>query len=124
MAENTAPTDDQILALAQTIKAERGIPLVEAMDFAANKLSRGKKAIDTEFTLHLNLKPKVAKFYRDSFAGHPDKTVEEWMAQWVTQLLQQQRGQALARTREDLDIEKDRANTLRRSAFLEKTGGL
>lgn len=116
------PTDDEVLALANEIKAERGIPLTEAMILAEQKLLK-PAGIDTEFTIHLDLKPKVAKFYRTEFGKHPEKSVEECMAIWITQLLQIQRGQALARFREDLEIVEGESRTVRRSAFLAQQPG-
>lgn len=116
-------TDEQILELAQEIKAERGIPLVEAMDIASSKLRNGGAEIDCTFTLELELKPRVAKFFRENFAGHPTMTVEERLASFVTMHLNRLRGEALARSRAEGDIQEGKANTLRRSTFLARTGG-
>lgn len=122
MAEQPV-TDEQILELAQQIKAERGVPLVEAMDIAATKLTNQGREVDCTFHLTLELKPRVAKFFRDSFAGHPSMTVEERLAAYLTMHLNRLRGEALSRTRAEADIQEGQANTLRRSTFLEKTAG-
>jgi len=116
------PTDDEILALAQEIKGERGVTLVEAMDIAAHKLTNQGAEVDTRFEIVLDLKPRVAKFFRESFSGHPTLTVEERLAAFLVMQLNRLRGEALARTRSEADIEEGQANTLRRSTFLEKAG--
>lgn len=118
------PTDDEILALAQSIKAEKGLPLAEAMDEAIRRLTRRGDDIDCTFTLTVQLKPRVARFYRKEFAGHPTLSVEERLSKFVEMKLNEIRGQALARSRADPDIQEGQANTLRRSAFIEKTAGL
>jgi hypothetical protein len=111
-------TDDEILALAQEIKTERGVSLVEAMDIASVKLNNAGKEIDCNFKLDLTLKPRVAKFFRDSFSGHPDLSVEERLSKFVEMQLNKLRGEALARTRSEAEIEEGKANTIRRSTFL------
>lgn len=115
-------SDDEILALAQEIKADRGISLVEAMDIAAIRMENKGKEIDCDFTLRLTLKPRVAKFFRESFAGHPTLSVEDRLAQYLVMYLNRLRGEALARTREEGDIVQGQSNTLRRSTFLAKVG--
>lgn len=117
-----SPTDDEILELAYQIRDERGLPLVEAMDIAATKLANAGAEIDCTFDLRIELKPRVAKFFRESFAGHPDLSVEERLAKFLEMQLNRLRGEALARTRQDADITDGKAVTLRRSVFLEKTG--
>lgn len=121
MSEQIENNDDQILSLAQEIKTERGIPLVEAMDIAAHKISNAGKEIDCIFKLEIELKPRVAKFFRSSFSGHPTLSVEERLSKYLAMVLNRLRGDALARTRSEADVEEGRANTLRRSTFLEKT---
>jgi len=116
------PTDDEILALAQEIKGERGVTLVEAMDIAAHKHTNQGDEFDTRFEIVLELKPRVAKFFRENFSGHPTLTVEERLAAFLVMQLNRLRGEALARTRSEADIEEGQANTLRRSTFLEKAG--
>lgn len=115
--------DDAILELAQQIKIDRGISLVEAMDIAAIKLRSGGKEVDCVFNLRLELKPRVAKFFRDNFAGHPTLNVEERLALFLTMHLNRMRGEALAKSRAEADIQEGQANTLRRSTFLARTAG-
>lgn len=112
------PTEDQILELARKIKDREGLSLTDAMIKAEQKLT--KPTADCEFTIKLTLKPKVAKFYRKEFEGHPDLTVEERLAIWVGMLLQQQRGQALVRHRAEMKVQEGRVVTVRHSAFLEQ----
>lgn len=114
-------SDEAVLDLAQQIKAEKGVSLIEAMDMAAIRLQGGGE-VDCTFHLTLTLKPRVAKFFRDSFSGHPTLTVEERLAAFITMQLNRLRGEALARTREEPEIEKGQAATLRRSSFKAKTG--
>lgn len=113
-----APTDDEILTKAQEIKAERGISLVEAMDIASAQLTNGGKEVQTTFELKLELKPRVAKFFRESFAGHPTLSVEERLSLFIAMHLNQLRGQALAQTRVEAEIGEGQAATIRRSTFL------
>ena len=116
-------TDEQILELAQEIKADRGVSLVEAMDIASTKLNNAGQEIDCTFNIELTLKPRVAKFFRESFAGHPDLSVEQRMALFIAMQLNKLRGEALARTRSEADIEEGKANTIRRSTFLARNLG-
>ncbi len=115
-------TDEQVLELAQEIAAEKGLPLVEAMDLAAARLSK-PSGVDTTFELTLELKPRVAKFFRESFAGHPSMTVEERLARFLEMQLNRLRGEALARTRTEAEITDGEAATVRRSTFLERNLG-
>jgi hypothetical protein len=117
-------SDEAILERAQEIKKEKGIPLTEAIDIAATEAYRAASAIDTEFTITLNLKPRVAKFFREEFAGHPELTVEERMAVYIETILNRMRGQALARARKDPEIEQGKAHAVSRSSFLQQTKGL
>lgn len=117
------PTDGEILADAQKIVTERGIGLLEAMEIAAHRLANRGKEIDCEFNVKLVLKPRVAKFIRESFAGHPELSVEERLARFLEIQINQIRGRALAATREDLEISEGQAATVRRSTFLEKYAG-
>lgn len=112
--------DDQILADAQRIKQERNISLVEAMDIAAAKAANRGQEIDCVFHLTIELKPRVAKFFRESFAGHPTLSVEERLAAYLAMVMNRMRGEALVRTRAEADIVEGQANTLRRSTFMEK----
>lgn len=116
-------TDDEILVEAQRIKAERGISLVEAMDIAAAKMANAGKEIDCSFEITLELKPRVAKFFRDSFAGHPTMSVEQRLGKFLEMQLNRLRGEALAKTRAEADIVEGQANTIRRSTFLERNLG-
>lgn len=116
-------TDEQILELAQEIKTDRGISLVEAMDIASTKLNNAGQEVDCTFNIELTLKPRVAKFFRESFAGHPDLSVEQRMALFIAMQLNKLRGEALARTRAEADIEEGKANTIRRSTFLARNLG-
>lgn len=115
-------TDDEILELAQRLKAERGMSLVEAMDLASAKLANHGGEIDCTFRIELQLKPRVAKFIRDSFSGHPTMTVEERLAAFLAIQINRLRGEALARTRAEGDITEGEATTLRRSTFLARIG--
>ena len=117
------PTDDQILELAQEIKADRGIPLVEAMDIASAKLHNAGQEVNCVFDLKVTLKPRVAKFFRQSFAGHPTMSVEERLAAFLAMTLNRLRGEALSRTRAEAEISEGGANSIRRSTFLERNLG-
>lgn len=127
-----APTDDEILALAQELKVKKGLSLQEAMDLAAIRL-RPKGEIDCEFNLTVTLKPRVAKFFRDEFAGHPTLSVEERLAVYVAMTLNKIRGQHLARVREEAQVGNAKIPdapqkgergpmAMSRSAFLDATG--
>lgn len=120
--DNQAPSDEEVLELAQKIKAEKDIPLVEAMDIAANRLTKNSKDVDCDFEMTITLKPRVAKFFRREFSGHPTLSVEERLALYLGGVMNRLRGEALARTREDLQITEGKANTVRRSSFLEQSG--
>lgn len=123
MSDQTV-TDEQILELAQELKAEHGISLVEAMDMASAKLNKAAgKEIDCEFLLPVTLKPRVAKFFRDTFSGHPDLTVDQRMGKYVEILLNKVRGEALVRTREEPEVRKGEAVSVRHSTFLERNLG-
>lgn len=115
--------DDELLELAQEIKAERGCSLAEAIDMAHARLSKAAGEVDTRFEVTLELKPRVAKFFRESFAGHPTMTVEERLAAFLVMQLNRLRGEALARTRQEAEITEGEARTVRRSTFLERHGG-
>lgn len=115
--------DDAILERAQAIKAERNISLVEAMDIAAAQFANAGREIDTVFEIRLELKPRVAKFFRESFADHPTMTVEERLGAFLTMQLNRLRGEALARTRTEAEITEGTAATIRRSTFLERNLG-
>ena len=124
---NDAPTDDEILIAAQEIRAkDPEISLTDAMIRAEKKLTKDNPI--TVFKLELHLKPRVAKFYRDEFAGHPELSVEERMALWITGLLNEQRGRSLQRARENNsnatvpETTGNKALAMSRSKFLEQTG--
>jgi hypothetical protein len=118
------PSDEEILERAQDIKQEKGISLAEAMDLAVLQLTRASSSIETVFELRLELKPRVAKFFRDEFAGHPSLTVEERLAKYLEMQLNRMRGQALARSRKDPEIREGEAHAVSRSSFLQQTKGL
>lgn len=116
--------DAAILARANEIKAEKGISLTAAIDQAALELARAEHEVDTRFELVIDLKPRVAKFFRDEFAGHPTMTVEERLAKFLEIQLNRLRGQALSRARKDPEIGEGEAYAVRRSSFLQQTKGL
>jgi hypothetical protein len=118
------PSDEEILERAQAIKKEKGISLAEAMDLAVLQLTRAGSSIETVFDLRIELKPRVAKFFRDEFAGHPTLTVEERLAKYLEMQLNRMRGQALARSRKDPEIGEGEAHAVSRSSFLQQTKGL
>lgn len=113
-------TDDQVLELAQEIKENKGISLLEAMDIASSQLENQGQEIDCVFNLEVTLKPRVAKFFRETFSGHPKLSVEERLALFVAMQMNKIRGDALARTRAEADITDGKANTIRRSTFMER----
>jgi hypothetical protein len=116
-------TDDELLERAQQIKADRGCSLAEAMDIAQGQAAKAASGVDTTFHITLELKPRVARFFRQSFDGHPTMSVEERMAKFLEIQLNKLRGQALAQTRiEATEATEGEARTIRRSVFLQNHG--
>jgi hypothetical protein len=116
-------TDDELLERAQQIKADRGCSLAEAMDIAQGQAAKAASGVDTTFHITLELKPRVARFFRQSFDGHPTMSVEERMAKFLEIQLNKLRGQALAQTRiEATEATEGEARTIRRSVLLQNHG--
>jgi hypothetical protein len=116
-------TDDELLERAQQIKADRGCSLAEAMDIAQGQAAKAASGVDTTFHITLELKPRVARFFRQSFDGHPTMSVEERMAKFLEIQLNKLRGQALAQPRiEATEATEGEARTIRRSVFLQNHG--
>jgi len=124
IVSDQTPSDEDILELAQSIKKEKGIPLAEAMDIAGHRLAKAGANMQTTFELTIELKPRVAKFFRDEFAGHPTLTVEQRLAKFIEMQLNRLRGQALARSRKDPEISEGQAHAVSRSSFLQQTKGI
>jgi hypothetical protein len=94
------------------------------MDIAQGQAAKAASGVDTTFHITLELKPRVARFFRQSFDGHPTMSVEERMAKFLEIQLNKLRGQALAQTRiEATEATEGEARTIRRSVFLQNHGG-
>lgn len=105
-------TDEQILDLAMKIKEERGISLVDAMEMAAKKLSP-KPAIRTSFNVQLEVKQKVGRWICESFGGHPTLSIEDRLAVYIAQTLNQKRVQSIRDNEMPSEIPKGSAITVR-----------
>ena len=96
-------TEDELLAKARKLREKHPhLTLGEAIEEIERVAANGESEINTRFELTINLKPRVAKFFRETFANPPKpfKSDEEWMAAWLVKILNQQRGQALAKSRD------------------------
>lgn len=116
-------TDDQILELAQEIRATHGGTLTDAMIQAEHQLTKSKikDGIDCEFTMTVTVKPKVAKFFREQFPPTARHTTEERIAIWLAQYMNMKRGRVLSATREPGKVGEGEATTVRHSEFLAQT---
>lgn len=120
---NQVDNDAEILALANEIKEQKGVSLLEAMEIAEGRINRRGDEVDCVFRLEITLKPRVARFFRDSFKGHPSLTVEERLSIYLAGILNRLRGEALARTRAEAEIIEGKAHTIRRETFVERNLG-
>jgi hypothetical protein len=90
MTKQPLNDDDRLLNLARDLVKERGIGLMEAMEIAEERL-QPKPTFQTEYTITLKLKPRIARWVEEVFGGHDTYTIEERMAAFLAPYLAQAR---------------------------------
>ena len=114
------PTDEEILELAQTIKAEReGLSLTDAMLIAEDELQPVAE-IPADFTVTIPVKKRVAGWILREFGGHPQLSVEERLGAYLATVLSRSRVQAIRASEDGQDVTEGKAVTLTRSQFQRK----
>ena len=112
-------TDEEVLELAQKIKADRGLSLTDAMIAAEDELSPAP-SIPESFTVTIPVKGRVAKWIMEEFGGHATHSVEDRLAAYLTTVLSRSRVQAMRYAEEGEDVQEGKAVTLRRDQFARK----
>ena len=114
--------DDELISEAQKIASAKGISLADAMLEAEARLKPPPTQEDS-ITVTITMKPKVVAFYRKTFEGHDELSVEERMGVWLGTLLTRERGRLLPTMRATADLmDGGGPKTLPRSAFQKQTG--
>lgn len=112
-------TDDQLLELAQKIKAERGISLTDAMIAAEDELTPAP-SIPTSFTVTIPVKGRVGKWIAEEFGGHTTHSIEERLGAFLSIILSRSRVSAMRAAEEGEEVQDGKAVTLRRAQFAKK----
>ena len=112
-------TDDDVLKLAKEIKEKRGISLTAAMVEAEGRLQPDPE-VQVNFTITINVKPRVAGWIMSEFGGHPEFSVEERLGAYIETVLPRARIKAIRDAEEGEDVREGRAVTLRRDQFARK----
>lgn len=124
------PTDAEIEELALQLRQDKpGLSLVDSMLKAEDQLTRQMAPQENVFHVEIHLKPRIAKFIREQFGGHPELSIEERLAVYLAGLLARTRGEFISQIR---DSKADVPNSpnksadtgplaMRRSRFLEAT---
>lgn len=116
--EKAASADEILLARAQEIRSARGVSLVESMIMAEEEQIAKLQgdALPLEFTITLQVKPRVARWIMATFGGHAKFTIEERLAAYLITVLNRTRITAIRRSEPAPEIPKggSEAVTLRR----------
>jgi len=116
MTENN---DENVLARAQEIKAERGVTLVEAMFLADQELTPAAPMI-TDFTVTITVKPRVASWIMREFRATATHSVEDRLGAYLTIVLNRARISAMRVQAEPPEIGKGEAVSMTRDQFQRK----
>lgn len=123
MSENTEEkkpiSDDEIVARAHEIKAEQGCTLVDAMILAEEELTP-KAAVPSEFTVTIEVKPRVAKWIASEFAPRDGFSTEDRLAAFLAVVLNRSRVTAMREAKDAPEIQEGRAVTMSRRQFQQK----
>lgn len=111
--------DEDILKLAQEIKAKRGISLTDAMIAAEDEL-KPVPSIPESFTPTIKVKARVARWILSEFGGHAEFTIEERLGAYLSGVLSRTRVAAMRFAEEGEDVTEGQAVTLRRDQFARK----
>lgn len=113
--------DEQILARAKEIQAERGGGLMDAMLIAEAELMP-KATVPEAFTVTIPVKPRIARWILEEFTPLPTHTTEERLGAYLATHLSRARVSAMRFAEEAPEIGEGKAVTLRREQFQKATG--
>lgn len=113
---NIPSRDDEILARAIEIRAESGLSLTDAMIQAESELDAPAPSdpVQAEFVVTLKPKPRVARWIRQTFGGHPTFSIEDRLEAYLITLLNKSRVSSMRASEDPPQVGKGQAVTVRR----------
>ena len=108
--------DDELLARAQEIQADKGGSLTDAMILAESELSP-KPSVPASFTVTVEIKPRVARWIMEEFAATATHTTEQRLGAYLSTHLSRARVTAMRYAEEAPEIGEGGAVTMRRAQF-------
>jgi hypothetical protein len=111
----SAARDDQILARAMEIRTETGLSLTDAMIQAESELDApASEPVQETFVVTLKPKPRVARWIRLVFGGHPQFSIEDRLEAYLLTLLNKSRVSSMRASEDPPEVGKGQAVTVRR----------
>lgn len=111
-------TDDEILERAREIASETGVSLTDAMIRAEAELAP-KPEIQKEFTVTLDLKPRVARWVLTEFQAYGGHSVEDRLAAYLVTVLNRARTTSMRAAEDAPEVGRGGAVTVPRHKFKE-----
>jgi len=120
MEKKQEVSQTDLIEAAQKLVADNpGMMLSDAMAEAESQLMPAPE-LQSEFTLQIAVKPRVARFIADVFGGHAKYSVEHRLNAWAQMIINNQLQIEKASARPVPDIVEGRAVTMTRDQYAEK----
>jgi len=115
----TDNADEKILSRAREIQEKHGGSLTDAMVRAEDEL-RPRPEIQTEFDIHLTVKPRVGAWIAKTFPPAGPHSTEDRLAAFLSMILSREKVRAIRNADEAPEIGAGGAVSMTRQQFIEK----